>query len=238
MEIDIGQESNTKLYNTKNENIFALDYLNQKIDNNADFQKWKRKMLVKNGNDAKFFKCNQDMIYFCTTYYDCLRSPSFKGKCPICSKDICLFCSNNYKERSDWIQCCIRRALNKAIFYYSLRYIKRYDDVPFDDHIHIIIFVPGINLLVLFIKCMDILYLDLPTKKSISDNNGKLYSFRERLEEGCVFVIFFILIFAIGFTLCISFLIYNIYLIILLFIISIPFKFYPLKYYYGIILDF
>lgn len=234
MENDINTEIMTTS-NDKIDNIYKLKYPYEKVDNNINYQNWQRLMIAKYGEDAKFFRCIDDKIIFCTTYIHCVQKPSFKGKCPICLKNICLFCFNNYKDKRDWVQCCLRRALNKAFFYYSLRYIKNYDKDLYLDEIRFLIFIPGINFLCLLIKIFDVLYLDLPIQKSLIDNSGELYSNRQWIEKKNIFVIMIGLIIAFSIILSIIFFIYNTFLIFIIFIISMPFKSYPLKYYYGLI---
>lgn len=234
MENDI----NTEIMITSNDKIdciYKLKYPYEKVDNNVNYQKWKRLMIEKYGKDAKLFRCIDDKIIFCTTYIHCVQKPSFKGKCPICEKYICLFCFNNYKENREWVQCCLRRALNKAFFYYSLRYIKNYDKDLYLDEINFIIFIPGINFMCLFIKIIDVLYLDLPIQKSLIDNSGELYSNRLWIEKKGIFVIVIGLLLAFSIILSIIFFFYNTFLIFIIVFISMPFNSYPIKYYYGLI---
>ena len=44
-------------------NYFNLDYENQKVDNNKDYEKWKDSMIIFYGNDAKLFRCLKDKIF-------------------------------------------------------------------------------------------------------------------------------------------------------------------------------
>lgn len=228
------QNKNFIQSNEELSDIFKIDYGTQNLEKNILYQKWSQLMLRKYGKDAKLFRCINDNILFYSTYYKCLRRPSFKMECPICKKEICHFCSNNKKEKWSWIQCCMKRAINKAIFYYGQRYTKNIDNNNYLSPINKILFIPGLNLLILIIKIIDLLYLDLSTKESLKDNKD-LFSFGERLEDGYCFFIFIGLMFAFGILLSIIFFIYNTFFLIILLVISIPCKVYPLKYYYGII---
>ena len=222
------------------DNIFKIDYASQKLDNNIEFQKWKKSMLIKYGKDAKLFRCIEDNILFYITYKDCRKKPSFGGKCPICKNQICLFCSYNFKGKYEWEnKCCIKRNIYKLIFYDGLRYIFEIDknDTSYEENIVIFEFFPGISLFEFIGKIFCILYLDLPIKKSLR-NNRKYDTYRDEIERGNFYLIIMIMLIAINIILCIPFLIYNIFSLILIVIISIPFKFYPLKFFHGLIYGF
>ena len=150
-------------------NIFKIDYVNQKLDNNIEFQKWKESMLIKYGKDAKLFRCIEDNILFYITYKDCRKKPSFGGKCPICKNQICLFCSYNYKDKSDRDNCCLKRSINRAIFYNGLKYIIEIDN-SYKENIKVYELTPGISLMTFIYKIICILYLDVATKKSLKNN--------------------------------------------------------------------
>jgi len=79
--------------------IFKLDYAGQKLDNNIEFQKWKQSILIKYDKDAKLFRCIEDNILFYIAYENCRKIPIFKGICPICKNQICLFCSYNLNDK-------------------------------------------------------------------------------------------------------------------------------------------
>ena len=147
------------------------------------------------------------------------------------------FCSYNLNDQKyDRENCCLRRSINKSIFYNGLRYILEIDknSNSYEENIKAYQFIPGLSLFAIIAKIYCILYLDVATKKSL--RNNRLYdTYRNELEKGNYHKIMMIILIAIDINLCIPFLIYNIFSLILMVIISIPFKFYPLKFFHYFI---
>ena len=98
--------------------VFKLEYIEQNVNNNIEYQKWKEIMLIKFGNNAKQYKCNKDKILFYSTYNVCLNEYYYyKCKCPICNNYICYFCSFN--DNDMFKKCCINNCFYKSFFYYG-----------------------------------------------------------------------------------------------------------------------
>ena len=55
--------------------------------------------MIKNDNNGKFYKCPNDKIYF----YE--EKIGIEGNCPLCRKNICLFCMNSISYHN----CCLKR---------------------------------------------------------------------------------------------------------------------------------
>ena len=151
--------------------IFKLDYYNQNLENNKEFNEWNQSMLKENGNNIKLFKCKKDNILFYLRYNEYIHKPSFCGKCPLCNNNICLFCSYNFKYIHDWDHCCIKRGINQALFYYGFQEPREY---------HLVKFIPGLNSFLLFGKIFEILYLDVVTKKSKNIYDVKYKTYRRK----------------------------------------------------------
>ena len=183
MENDENKNDNIIETNILNNNIFKLDYLNQNYENNTKFIKWNQLMLKEYGNNIKLCKCKIDNILFYISYNKCLEKPPFSGKCPLCNNYICPFCSYSFKKDDyGWRHCCQKRGIYKAFFYFGFKNIKNLEPYSHKDPINYLRFIPGLNSLVLFIKIIDILYLDVAIEES--KNNGDNFIIpRERLER-------------------------------------------------------
>ena len=213
--------------------IFTYDYANQNLDNNIKFQEWKNSMIKKYGNDAKLFRCEKDKILFYSSYKDCISLPCYRNECPKCRTYICYFCSysnNNIKTR-----CCFKKAISEQLFYWGLKFIKLVDkqDVELkkisNNYTIFFTLIPGINFYLIYTAIISNCLFQLKTKNSISEEpeiyDDIFYSNKCIFYTGILTsIILFIPLF-----------IYNIYFILLLILVSIPFKFYPLKYFFGFI---
>ena len=222
-------------------NAFKLDYLNQDFNNNIEYQKWKKLMLKKYGRYAKQFKCLKDKIIFYTSYDDCRSDPSYKGECPICKQQICYFCSNSNVNENDIVICCLRRRINKLLFYDGLRYIKKLNKYDIDkqhlsDHyLFLISFIPLLNWVFCIIKIFEFLYFGQSTKSSKKSGTGRLESHIEQFKRKNYHIYFILISNLISLVICIPCFFYTIYFIFVIILVSLPFKFYPFKYYSGII---
>ena len=107
--------------------IFKLEYLEQNVNDNFEYQKWKKIMLIKFGNNSKQFKCIKDKILFYSTYDECINDPYYRCKCPICNNYICYFCS--CYSKNSYISCCIKNSIFKSFFNFGPGAIKK----PFEN---------------------------------------------------------------------------------------------------------
>jgi len=239
MENDENKNNDIIESNLLNNNIFKLDYFNQNLTNNIKFTKWNQLMIKEYGNNIKLFKCKVDNIFFYLNYDECLKIPPFAGKCPLCNNYVCLFCSFYFKKDVySWESCCRKRSIYKAFFFFGFKNIKKLKENYYKEHMHLLIFIPGLNSFILFIKIIDILFLDVAIEKSkyINDNYE---SPRGRLEKNTInFVIVIALTIAFSILLSIIYIFYNAIFLFALVIISIPFKFYPIQYYYDFLDDY
>ena len=209
-------------------NIFKLQYKDQNVNDNIEYQKWKKLMLKEYGNNSIEFKCNKDKILFYSKYNDCLNDYYYKCKCPICNNYICYFCSFNGGDEYDL--CCIKHSIYKSIFYIGPESIKKpFDKLPF------FLTFPFFNVFAIVIFFFCFFYTGLIKEKSKNNNNEDAYI---DVGKNKKHILNAILITSIILSISISFLIIFSYLIVLLIIISIPFKFAPLKYYLGVINSF
>ena len=218
-EIDVGL-TNSK---ANNPNIFLLDYKGQKLKNNSKFEEWKKKRMEIYGNNAKLFKCKRENAYFYVSYENC-KKLFYLCECPSCQSYICYFCSNNGN-------CCTLNKIIEMIYDdgFSIIHPTQYHDHS-DYLFEYMLFLIPICTLFLFIGVIGKnLYHVLHKIKNIK--NGEYYYFR---DDNFSWTIVFINA-LVALMLSINYAIIDIYLKIILLIISLPFKNYPIKIYLGII---
>ena len=221
------------------ENAFQLEYAGQKLnEDNIVFRRWHDKMIEKFGRKAKLFKCIKDNIYFYASNEDCKSYPFYQSRCPCCNNPICYYCHRYNKDSYGNGLCCLSRKFYCFFFQDGLRLINPIapdHDYPQDyDQSLTYFLIPGLNLLFF----MATMHTELFYKLSLSNDlghNGYLRNYEDRYKNNYTTLQILVGI-DIAFSLVLTFcyLLLNIYFIIILLIISIPFKFYPMKYYMGI----
>ena len=92
--------------------------------------------------------------------------------------------------------------------------------------------IPGLNIFAIFMFFFILFHLGLIKEKSKNNNEEKYVDDTKHKKYILNGIILHLLI---GLSISISFLIILNYLIVLLIIISIPFKYIPLKYYFGVL---
>ena len=230
--MEISLESNLE---STNEDIFKLDYGSQNYENNSEFKKFQNSMHNKYGKKIKLFKCIKDKILF---YHDCSNYPFYEAKCPCCSKSICYFCScsNSYPQQN----CCIKKRVyylfkvNGLLFFDSYPGHFEYRRPEFKESLLYAI-VPFVNLLY-FIGCIHALLFHRMRYKNdkkfdYNDYNGLMTGIDKNSYYYLTFCIFEIIC---SIFIAITLFVLNLYFTIIIIIISIPFKFYPMKYLFAI----
>jgi len=122
------------------------------VNNNIEYQKWKKIMLKEYGKNSMEFKCNKDKILFYSTYNVCLNEYYYyKCKCPICNNYICYFCSFNGNDM--FKKCCIKISFYKSFFYYGPTSINE----PIEKSA-LFMLIPGLNIFVIVIYFFVLFY--------------------------------------------------------------------------------
>ena len=213
--------------------IFIPEYKGQNLKNNISFLNWKKLMLIQYGENAKIFKCIKDNILYCTSFNTCISYPIYQSKCPKCKNNICFYCSRNINDYfNETGTCCLKRKI-KCIFYQDCyRYIN---PIIEEENINsfteaLFLFITPITSLLNYIEHIQgIFYYKLATKES--RQYIKVERYFDRLKDiSCIEIINVL----IQILLLLPLFIIHIYFIIFLILISIPFKFVPLKYFLGI----
>ena len=215
------------------ENYLTCEYSNQELnDNNIIFRKWKNSMQKIYGKNGKVFRCKKDSIYFYVADYDFKKYPIYQSQCPKCFQQICYYCSVYAKDSfGENGTCCLKRKI-KCMFYQDCyRYIK-----PIYEEENLlslktafkIFIIPIISLLNLITQIQGIFYYKLKYKKGNTD-----WKFEEYFQHSKFYGYIVLINVGIAFSLVVPLFLIHIYFIIFLLLISIPFKFIPLKYFLG-----
>ena len=197
-----------------NDIIFELDYEGQNLNNNENFINWKKEVLNKLDNNAKLFKCKKHKILFFVT-----NNEYKKDYLIICPKGhyICYFCDYS-GDNIALYYCCIRRSLAKA-------FLNSND--PDNSYLNnLSFFFPGLNIFGFFLGFSNILFWRVATKESIKNKDLNLVSDNKLDIINASYIGITVL-----YSIC--FLLLNIYFLSFLLLISIPFKFYPMKYFFD-----
>ena len=226
-------ESNELKFN----NTFKLDYLNQNLRRNADFQKWKNSMIEEYGRDAKLFTCNYEKLLFYTSNEDCKNYPFYQSICPSCKRPICYYCHRYGRDSYGNGTCCLRRKIYCFFFQDGLRLINpigaENDYKPKLKKSLFYFLIPGVNLLFFMAE----MHIALFYKLAVKNNEGSEYlsNYEDHIKRNYIILQITVGIdIAFSVVLTFSYILLNIYFIIFLTIISLPFKLYPMKYYMGI----
>ena len=226
-------------------NYFKIDYLGQRVKGNKNFDKFQKQQLIKHGTDAYLFKCKYCNICFYISNQNCKTFPFYFKECPLCNKNICYFCSITLiNDDEDNGNCCVIRKLYYLFFHYGFSYFNGIDAVDEDSQkdfyfVLILSLIPLLGLFIFLALFGGFFYfgLGLGDKKRRDDFNNmadkKTYGdYLSRFYSQNLIITIYVATY-IFLTIC--YYIYDFYFKMLLLIVSIFFKFYPYKYYIGII---
>ena len=223
-------------------NIFRLDYINQNYKHSADFQRWKTSMLNKFGRNAILYKCIADKILFYARNEDYKSYPFCQSICPSCKNPICYHCHRFKEDHYGNGSCCIRRKIYCIFFQDGLRLINPINienDYPQSFRGALFYFlIPGYNLLFFIATIHIAFFYKLGIKNyELKKNNGYIIDYETKIKKNKNKILLKIIVaFDIGlsFLLTFSLILLNLYFIIFMLIISLPFNLIPMKYYMGI----
>ena len=223
-----------KDFDIKSKNIFKPDYIGQNLDNNQQFINWKKEMIQEYGIDAKLFKCSKEKIFFFASKSKYSNYPFYQCVCPSCSIPICYFCSRYSNNR--YGDCCLPRRICCMFLQDGFQFIAPIGDQKDSYHrykeILSIFFIPVLGFLYFIIFIHSSLFYKLKIKNCEFDGQGILSTYEVSLKY---FDLILIINAAFGIILVIPFSFGFLIFIIFLFIISLPFKQYPIKYFCGIL---
>ena len=217
--------------NLINEDVYKIEFSDQNLDNNIRFQNWKKDMLNLYGNKLILVKCYKDNIIFCAKRKEL---QTYKFKCPKCNIFICSFCLKYFS--TDYKDCCIRGRF-KTIPYDGPEYGK---DV-FKMSIEYLLLIPFISFLYIIGGiCNSLFYqlekpLTFKEQFEFSDTYSDYYKHKSIITYSVLYYIRILFAIIIMFSF-LHFVFLDALLTIIILIISIPFKFYPIKYVFGMLI--
>ena len=227
MENDIENHLTTNINEIKTDNLFRLDYKGQSLKDNLKFNSWKNRMLQKYGNDAKLFKCSYDSIYFYCSNESFRKLPLCSSICPSCNHSICYYCSRIAYNRNSFGDCCLKRRIYYKFIYDGFLFINIEDKENLKEAFLFFLCPIFSFFLLVGSTCSDFFYL---LRKHKSNDNQDLY-----YKDEDIFRISILINGLMAIILSISYIIYSFYFKLFLLVISIFTKFYPIKYYLGIL---
>ena len=229
------------------QNVFKLDYAQQNIINNKQFENWKSEIKTQYDESIRLYKCNKDNIYFYAKIHNSLDE--YLAKCPECNEYICCFCSRVIKEKYLYYTfidkyCCLKR----LIYYIFNREKDTEKDMKkeakngkegkgdFPICIYIVMYIGYIipiinNFFFILFFILNLFCLRNPTSK-------EYLNYKDFLEDNnFIYITMSIIILGFSITMAIPYAIFSLTYIIILFLISIPFKMRPLNNYILFILE-
>ena len=225
---------NIDLYPKENEdNIFRLEYKDQNIYNTPAFKNWQNSQFRKYGENAKLFQCLDDNIYFYVSKKEYMKY-YYEARCPICTHYICYFCLLGKSER--YFDCCLYKRFficfnvghnNFNSVTGPLDAICRCCDDDSNCWIALLYMIPFLNMIFIIGSISSRLFYTRRSKY-INDND-----YMYHLEHIVLLVIIIHLMFAIAISL--PFILYNICIVLFIWIISIPFELAPVKYFANVV---
>ena len=202
---------------------YEILYPEQKYEKSSEYKKWERAMLKKFGENRIKIVCNKDNI----VTYQKFDNIDQILKCPKCKANYyyCSYCKRAEKERRCCSKAYIKKLLNDDLLF---KFLKLEDNNIKRNFIENIVFhrIPffanlSINICIFLVLYMDIIKNDVNCDDWIS--NDKLNLFNKLIIAG--FMIIMSLIYMILYYIC----------FIILIILSLPFKLYPIKILIGFI---
>ena len=236
MENDLNDFQNNE---TNYKDYFKIEYVGQQLNKeNKEFQKWKKEKIDKYGKLLELYKCTKDNIIFCDYHSKSIINQFYESMCPICHKYICYFCEVTQKDSSNNGNCCITKRICYLFLEGSKKYIK--EESFFNNCEDYLLIMPIINLLYFMAGMQNSLFATLSKKfPKIEYTRYRIKSYEEYYKNNkrniYLFLLWIIALF--GLTLIIPFILLNIYFILFILLISIPFKKYPLYYAIGFMIS-
>ena len=221
---------------------FQLDFAEQTIKGNRKFEEFKKQRLNKLGKDAKLFHCTNDNIYFYISKKECEiddnNNHCYCKQCSLCKNYICYFCERIGQGKPYKGNCCILSRLYYLFFVNGPREGKKdFSRIYLEETNHFIVFII-LNLIPFtkyFVNSFSI-FLSLFGGLHLKDKKWKNYTYVDYIcgEEEPFIVFSHIILLSTALALSICYTVISLYLNIIILIISVFSKFYPIKYLFGV----
>ena len=239
------KEENNKIDELENsEELLSSDYYKielsgQNIDDNINFQKWKKDMINLYGKKLILIKCSKDNIMFCVDKTKNINQ--YRYKCPICNRFICSYCLKPFVESFEWEDCCFRGRM-RTIPHDGPEFAR---DI-FAQWIEYLLLIPFVSFIYIIGGVLNSLFYQLlkPSKYKEYEYTQN-YSDYFKDKSMITFSILFGIKVLFALSIMISyfpFVFLDGILTILILLISIPYKnpytLYPIKYVFGMLVAF
>ena len=199
--------------NLEQDYYFKISYKTQNYKVSQEYQNWKKLMIEKYNNGKEIICPKDDTIIYK------IHNDKDEIICPTCNSDIfnCIFCNKTVDYKTS--NCCMKAFFqfhNFTIYKYLFTNFEVYNDTK-NDFIRFIFicFIPFISLFYFIFSIEYFLFSgkDVQDEKECNDNILIIFIFLMTIIYGVFFYFMFIIFF----------------------ILSIPFKLYPIKILFGII---
>ena len=215
--------------NEKNEidsNYFRIDYKNQNYEISNIYKKWLEKKRL-NNNNGEEIKCEKDNIVLFTS------NNEKSIICPICNSKYykCLSCGR--VSNTELSECCFKANFkklikNEKIYKYTVNDLNDDDIINFIFLIILFFFIPTMIGIAVGLYSFYFFFFDLKNKR-----NEKYYDAFYKKEGFLCFLRNFSMIICIFLTSVVYTILFY-FIFILFFLVSMPFKLYPVKIFVGI----
>lgn len=234
------ENKDTILQFETNQNFFKLDYIDQDVSKNKNFQSWKSSQIKAYGQNGKIFKCEKENLFFFVPKSGYFRRPYYQSECPSCHKKICYFCKRFSNETYRLGDCCIRRRIIVMFYEEGFRFINEgYENRTFItfERGFLLFIIPVISLWLFIAEIDTSFFYKLSMANEESSERGYITNYedfmkRRKYERITILVVINI---AMSVVLSIPFILLFFSFHIFIIIISLPFKLLPLKHYVGMI---
>ena len=213
-------------------NYFKLSFPNQNYKLSLEYKNWRKSMEERKGKNGVEIFCKEDNIIIYLNeennqYYDDLI------KCPLCNTDFiletCVYCSTVSFEF--WGRCCLPQYINEIIQRKKIfQYINNKENMKEFFEIFFINFIPVIFSFQIIIIFVYLFFFNLKNKRHILIIEDFLDEDKNKYMHTFQMILFF---YSLCMSITFSIFFYCIYIIIV--ILSLPFKLYPIKIIIGII---
>ena len=219
-----------------NKSFFKLEYKEQELNlDNMEYKNWQKTQIDILGDDIIIYKCKKDNILFYDSSYNTKKN-SYECKCPKCQLRICCFCNIALKPEDFNTNCCIKRKIKSIFFKSSKIFLSRNKSLACE---HFFFLIPFFSLIYFITGIQNSLFISL-LKIDFNLIEDELINYEKYYIDKNMNVYWTIIVFItlFDFFIMIPFVILDLYITIVLLIISIPFKKPPIKYVLGFLIMF
>lgn len=181
-------------------------------------------MNIHYGNTDKIFYCSEEGIYFLASKKQKNYYLNYLVKCSECNKSYCFFCSKYFENIKKFEYCCFKRFLLHKLFGKFSEFIYQTDY----NYAFILFYFPTFIYIFIIAACSAGLFYKRGKK-----NDKYYYEFHLKNKDNPTFIIVLVINSLFAILLSIAHISLSIFIVLLIFLISIPLKFIPIKIIFG-----